>query len=79
MQREERDLTQRSRRKSTEDTEKREIVTAIEKLADILPRSLHFAACAPKCGAEEKADRSGRDDGSRKCEDEEGEFCGPGA
>jgi hypothetical protein len=56
------DLAQRWQRKSTEDTEKMEIVTAIEELADISPRSLHSAAGAPKGGAEEKAGRSGRDD-----------------
>jgi hypothetical protein len=70
------DLTQRSQRKSTlrlrsgqaedtasaKDAEKREIVTVIEELADISPRSLHSAAGAPKGGAEEKAGRSGRDD-----------------
>ena len=62
MQREEKNLTQRSQRKSTENTEKREIVTAIEELAGISPRSLHSAVGAPKGGAEEKAGRSGRDD-----------------
>jgi hypothetical protein len=37
-----------------------------------LPRSLHFAAGAPKCGAEEKAGRSGRDDKKEKKRTQEG-------
>ncbi len=55
MQREDRDVTQRTRRKSPEDTEKAEIVITIGELVDILPRSLHCAARTPKCGAEEKS------------------------
>jgi hypothetical protein len=47
---------------SAEDAEKRQIVTTIVEMSDILPRSLHYAAGAPNCGAKEKAGRSGRDD-----------------
>ena len=38
----------------------------LKSVAYTLPRSLHSVAGAPKCGAEEKAGHSGRDD--RGCE-----------
>jgi len=69
MQREEKVLTQRAQRKSAEDTEKREIVTAIEEVDNVLPRSLHSAAGAPKFGAKEKTGRSGRDDRVKRGEE----------
>jgi hypothetical protein len=60
---------------SAEDAEKREILTTIRELVGILPRSLHFAAGAPKCGAEEKTGRSGRDDREEDLKDRQECLC----
>jgi len=49
----------------------------------MVPRSLHSAAGAPNYGAEEKAGRSGRDDGKSKKSQEtpraQAEACATGA
>src|SRR6266481_759067 len=49
--------------------QRRGLVLGTSKSVCWLPWSLHSAAGAPNCGAEEKTGRSGRDDNSRKREE----------